>query len=259
MNTWWFRKGLIIIFGKIFASIVEHSVIKINRTERIKSFKTKNKKLKFLLKKAERKITTKYSVPVINLSTYYLKDIEYQQLNFGLDYSYINKTKNARKCLAANFETLVQRTSDSVEAQRLEEYHEFLRGYIDIFTKNAFQAKDFIYHNLKNLIREKDVVVMKCDKDSSVVILYKTDYIEKLENMVKEGVDKGTYTLTQDDTIKDKMTPLKTLATSSNFLNEISKDMVNSMMMLPTSNQPARIYASAKRHKFSSVDNVSKY
>ena len=203
MNTWWFRKGLIIIFDKIFASIVEHSVIKINRTERIKSFKTKNKKLKFLLKKAERKITTKYSVPVINLSTYHLKDIEYQQLNFGLDYSYINKTKNARKFLAANFETLVQRTSDSVEAQRLEEYHEFLRGYIDIFTKNAFQAKDFIYHNLKNLIREKDVVVMKCDKDSSVVILYKTDYIEKLENMVKEGVDKGTYTLTQDDTIKD--------------------------------------------------------
>ena len=43
---------------------------------------------------------------------------------------------------------------------------------------------------------------MKGDKDSSVVILNKTDYIEKLENMVKEGIDKGTYTLTEDNTIK---------------------------------------------------------
>ena len=37
------RDDLIISFGKIFASILEHN-IKINRTERIKSFKTKNKK-----------------------------------------------------------------------------------------------------------------------------------------------------------------------------------------------------------------------
>ena len=78
-----------------------------------------------------------------------------------------------------------------------------MRGYTDIFTKTVFQTKDYTYHNLKNLIREKDVVVMKGDKDSSVVILNKTEYTEKLENMVKEGIDKRTYTLTQDNTIKD--------------------------------------------------------
>ena len=27
--------------------------------------------------------------------------------------------------------------------------------------------------------------------------------MEKLENMVKEGIDKGTYTLTEDNTIRD--------------------------------------------------------
>ena len=38
--------NLIIIFGKIFTSILEYKVIKINRSERIKkSFKTKNKRL----------------------------------------------------------------------------------------------------------------------------------------------------------------------------------------------------------------------
>ena len=36
---------------------------------------------------------------------------------------------------------------------------------------------------------------MKGAKDLSVVILNKTGYIEKLENMVKEVIDKGKYTL----------------------------------------------------------------
>ena len=44
---------------------------------------------------------------------------------------------------------------------------------------------------------------MKGDKDLSVVILNKTDYTEKLENMVKESTDKGLITLTEDNTIKD--------------------------------------------------------
>ena len=42
---------------------------------------------------------------------------------------------------------------------------------------------------------------MKGDNDSSVVIVNKTDYIEKLENMVKEGIAKGTYTLKKLQTI----------------------------------------------------------
>ena len=154
------------------------------------------------MKKAEPKTTTKCSVPIINLSTYRLKDIEFQQLKLGLDYIYIDKNKKTRKFLAANFETLAQRTSDSVEAHRLEEYH-VLHGYTDLFTKNVFQTKDYTYHNLKNLIQEKDVVVMKRDEDPSVVILNKADYIDKLENIVKEGIDKGTYALTENNTIKD--------------------------------------------------------
>ena len=44
---------------------------------------------------------------------------------------------------------------------------------------------------------------MKGDKDSLGVILNKTDYIEKLKNMVKEAIDNGTYTLTEDNNIKD--------------------------------------------------------
>ena len=173
------------------------------------------------------------------------------QLRLGLDYSYIDKNKNTRKFLAANSETLAQRTSDSVEAHRLEKYHEFLRGYTDIFTKNVFQTKDYTHHNLKKSILEKDVVFMKGYKDSSVVILNKPDYIEKLENMVKEGIE-GTYTLTEDNTIKDLKNFKEFLKLKRNFKGYDKLDD-----MLPTSNQSARIYASAKTHKFSSVDSVN--
>ena len=76
-----------------------------------------------------------------------------------------------------------------------------MRGYTNIFTKNVFQTKDGICHNLKDLIQEKDVVVMKGNKALSV-ILNKINYIEKLEKMIKEGIDKGTYTLSEDNAIK---------------------------------------------------------
>ena len=116
----------------------------------------------------------------------------------------MNKNEKTRKLLDANFEKLAQRTSDSVEAHRLEEHHKFLCGYTNIITKNVFQTKDYTYHNLKNLIREKDVVVKEGAKGSLAVILNKTDYNEKLENMAKENIEKGTDTLTEDNTIKER-------------------------------------------------------
>ena len=72
--------------------------------------------------------------------------------------------------LAANFKTVAKKTSDYVGAHRLEKYHELLCGYRDIFTKNVFQTKDHTYHNLNNLIQEKNVVAMKGKKDLLVAI-----------------------------------------------------------------------------------------
>ena len=120
---------------------------------------------------------------------------------------------------------------------------------IQIFILNVFWTKDCTYHNLKKLIWEKDVVT-KGEKDSSVVILNKTDYTEKFQNMFKEGIDKRTYSLTEDNTIKK----------SKNFeqflkINFKGYDKLDDM--LTTSNQPARIYVFAKTHKFSSADSLN--
>ena len=73
--------------------MLEHKVIIFNRTEKIKSFKTKNKKLNFSSKKAKCKATTKYSLPIGNLLTYQLKDTEYGQLKLGLDTITLAKIK----------------------------------------------------------------------------------------------------------------------------------------------------------------------
>ena len=93
---------------------------------------------------------------------------------------------------------------------------------------------------------------MKGDKDLSAVILNKRDYIEKLENMVKEGIDKGTYALTEDNTIRD-------FKNIKQFLKPNCKGYDKLDDMLPTSVRlyASRMYASAKIHKFSSVDSVN--
>ena len=68
--------------------------------------------------------------------------------------------------------------------------------------------------------------------------------------MVKEGIDKGTYTLAEDNTIK-------VLKNFKQFLKRNFKGYDKHYDMLPTSNQPARIYATTKIRKFSSVDSVN--
>ena len=69
----------------------------------------------------------------------------------------------------------------------------YVGGYTDIFSKNVLSTSNETYKNLKNLIRKSDMVIWWGDKDSSVVIMNRSDYIEKLEGMIEEGVKKGTY------------------------------------------------------------------
>ena len=59
--------------------------------------------------------------------------------------------------------------------------------------------------------------------------------------MVKKGICKRTYTLTEDNTIKD-------LKNFKQFLKRNFKGYDKLDDVLPTSSQPARIYTSAKTH-----------
>ena len=40
-----------------------------------------------------------------------------------------------------------------------------------IFTKSILKTKDETFNNLKKLIKNKDIVILKGDKDSSIVLV----------------------------------------------------------------------------------------
>lgn len=61
--------------------------------------------------------------------------------------------------------------------------------------------------------------------------------------MIDDGVTCGVYISTRDKILKD-------LKTFRDFLYRNLKDHRKYEKMLPTSNKPAQLYGTAKRHKF---------
>ena len=53
------------------------------------------------------------------------------------------------------------------------------------------------------MIQNKDIVVVKGDKDSSIVIMKKSGYVAKLDFTIDGGTMKGTYIETNDDKLKE--------------------------------------------------------
>ena len=78
----------------------------------------------------------------------------------------------------------------------------------------------------------------------------KQDCIQKLEDMLNEGIKRGTFEQSTDTKKQD----LKTFQSflHRNFKNHPSYDKIR-----PKSNQPARLYAIPKTHKFNNLDEVT--
>ena len=99
------------------------------------------------------------------------------------------------------------------------------------------------------MIQNKDIVVVKGDTDSSVVIMKKLDYAIKLDTMIDYGIMKGTHVETNDNTLKE-------LLLFQDFLYRNFRNYERYEDMQPDSNQPARLYGTAKTHKFESLENI---
>ena len=78
----------------------------------------------------------------------------------------------------------------------------------------------------------------------------KQDYIQKLEGMLDEGIKRGTYERSTDTTKHD-------LETFQRFLYRNFKNHPSYDKMRPKSSQPARLYATAKTHKFNNIDEIT--
>ena len=93
---------------------------------------------------------------------------------------FIDLNKNVKNYLSAELETLPQQASYCVEPDKLEENHEFLRAYGEIFSSNIYKSKDYTYHDLKSLITNKNIKVLQCNNDSPIIIMDSKKYYEKL-------------------------------------------------------------------------------
>ena len=121
------------------------------------SSKTKNKKLEVLISKAHKreKVSDSYKTPIINLPNIKLTLKESKQLNLGLEFSFVDKNKDIKNFLAANFESIADRITDNLQSDQWENFHEFLRAYVDIFTKSVYMTRDNTYKHLKRIVNDK--------------------------------------------------------------------------------------------------------
>ena len=113
-----------------------------------------NKKLEVIISKAHKReqVSDSYKTPIINLSNIELILEESKQLSPGLEYSFVDKNK---KFLAANFESIADKITDNLQSDQQESFHEFLRAYVDIFTKSVYTTTDYTYKHLKRIINDK--------------------------------------------------------------------------------------------------------
>ena len=91
-----------------------------------------------------------------------------------------------------------------LDQNRIENFHEFMLLFTDIFTNNMFTTiKDSTYHNLKDIVRDKNVMLLYGDKDSGVVVMNRTDYSSNMQKMIDDGIKNKMYEETTDNSLKD--------------------------------------------------------
>ena len=132
---------------------------------------------------------------ITNLSDYVLSDVEKLALANGLKFTLPPKKLKSGSYLA-NFEVLYKNLSDSKFRDFDEDEIYFRESLSDIayssyFNYNMSRSSSLNitreqYVALVNLSKNKDIIITNPDKGSGVVILNRTDYIKKTEEIVND-------------------------------------------------------------------------
>ena len=149
------------------------------------------------------------------------------------------------------FESLADKIPENLDSHKWEDFHEFLRTYVDIFTKNVYATTNYTCKHLKRIIKDPNLVAVSVDKKSCLVIKNKGDYQNEMKQMINDGIRDGISEVTADNTLDD-------LKTFQSFLyHNFYGKYEHFEKMLPKSNQPGQLYGTAKTHKFSSIDDIT--
>ena len=199
------------------------NIISVLRKENKLQLRCKNSKLFRLI---PRKKNSQYQVPVFNLSR---ENINTAQLRYGL---YHFKNKYVQRNVALELKTA--RVLDAHVTHR-EKESLFLLSATNIITKNVYSDADNTQKSLSNLINNKNIVVLVADKEACTVILNRTDYQNKINNIINGGIAEGKYIENVDNTPED-------LKRFQDFLYRNLYKHEQYEKMVPKSNQPGRFF-----------------
>ena len=106
---------------------------------------------------------------------------------------------------------------------------------------------------MRNLTKNKDIVITKPDKGNGVVILDQKRYNNTIEEIISDT--SKFEKLNEDLTLKREASLQRFLhkLKQKNFFNKIEYDK-----FYPSDSAPARIYGTTKMRKFSSIDSFPK-
>ena len=122
-----------------------------------------------------------FSVPIINLSSHVIVDATLHFLRYGLNHSFIDKNQDVKLNLLSEFKLLLNQVSSSIPIGQHEDFKHFFRIHSNLFHQNIFSTPDYTYKVLQKITTDPDLVVLSGDKDSSVIIMQCTDYVNKLK------------------------------------------------------------------------------
>ena len=206
--------------------------------------RTQTKKLECLRQKGAKNNQSRISPPlpniVHNFSSYDLTNEERKALAYGLGHYIPDKIDKRR--LEVEFENLYQNilwsANDIGEQEKQNLKTKFLGCFRDYGKINApYEYKDII----KKLSSNKDICLLKQDKGRGIVIMDRTKYVEKCQDILHS--DKFVE-LQEDPTAQFESRVQKCLRKMKKRLGQTTYNSV-----YPTASRPGRFYGTAKLHK----------
>ena len=70
-------------------------------------------------------------------------------------------------------------------------------------SQNVYHTKDNTFKETHKIRNNNNVVILPGDKDSSVIIMNRSDYTKKVESMLQQGISEGKYIKTEDNILKE--------------------------------------------------------
>ena len=203
---------------------------------------------------------------IFNFSSYTLSQNEKTLLAKGLNLAIPPKKLNYGDFLLP-FESLFKELSESLKSDYSCDAMDPVAASMKDAALNCFYSYDpkteqnlseNEYNALKSLMKQENIVVQKSDKGNCVVILNKTDYVERMNELLQDqskfrtlrmsnGSDYN-YIINQEIRISNVLRKLK----NNGSMTESTYQRLN-----PTGSQPSVLYGLAKVHK-PTVNNIPK-